>query len=398
MRILLVHNYYRQPGGEDTVFEADKSLLERFGHNVGTYVEHSGAIEASSVAQKASLSLQAVWSLKSYRRMIRAMERHRPEVVHFHNTFPLISPSAYYACRSRSIAVVQTIHNYRLLCTNGLLFRNGRVCVDCLGKWFTWRGIAHACYHDSRTESAVVTAMLGLHKLFRTWHTLVDRYIALTEFAKTKLIEGGLPALKIVVKPNFLEPPMIRQENSGNFALFAGRLSPEKGVSTMLRAWRRLLHVKLKIVGGGPLIEQVRSEAATHLGISAEVLGPLPHPEVLRLLAQARLLVFPSEGLETFGMILLESMAYGIPVVASRVAAIPELIKDGFSGLIFDPADERDLELKVRWAWEHPEAMAAMGRNALDEYERRYTPEPNHEMLMEIYKNAISHATRPPGA
>jgi glycosyltransferase involved in cell wall biosynthesis len=313
-------------------------------------------------------------------------------VAHFHNTFLRISPSAYYACRAAGVPVVQTLHNYRLLCPAATFYRAGGVCEACLGRLVPWPGVVHSCYRGSPAASGVVTAMLTTHNLLRTWTRLVDVYIALTEFARQKFIEGGLPAEKIIVNPNFVDPDPGLRESDGSYALFVGRISPEKGVRLLLRAWQGLKGKPLKIVGNGPLIDEVRAFVQQQRLECVEVLGPHPREEVLSLMKQARFLVFPSEWYECFPLTIAEAFACGVPVIASRLGAMAEIIEEGRSGLHFTPGDPEDLLAKVEWAYTHPPEMVQMGRRARQEFEAKYTAERNYERLRNVYGLAIAQA------
>ena len=232
MRVLAVHNEYQQAGGEDQSFEAETSLLEENGHRVRRYVVHNDRLAGMSQLESASV---AVWNRSSYRDLRSLIREEQPEVVHFHNTFPLISPAGYYAARAEEVPVVQSLHNYRLLCPNALFFRDGHACEDCQGKLVPWPGVLHACYRGSRPASGAVAAMLATHRLLRTWTKMVDLYIALTDFARMKFIEEYLPAEKVVVKPNFLHPDPGFGQVREDYVLFVGRLSVEKGVDTLIR-------------------------------------------------------------------------------------------------------------------------------------------------------------------
>jgi glycosyltransferase involved in cell wall biosynthesis len=388
MKILLIHNRYQQPGGEDTVFQAEKALLKRYDHEVVTYVEDNARLEGVNPLK---VAVNAIWSREAQRNIRKLIEQTRPDVVHFHNTFLRISPAAYYVVKDLGLPVVQTLHNYRLICPGALLMRDGKVCEDCLRKIVPWPGVVHGCWRNSRSGTTVVAAMLTFHNILRTWENQVDVYIALTEFARKKFVQGGLPAEKIVVKPNFVHPDPGDGEHKGNFALFVGRLSAEKGIRTMLSALRVLKSVPLKVVGDGPLMAEVKAQIERErLGI--EVLGRRPREEVFSLMRQASFLVFPSEWYEGFPMTIAEAFACGLPVLASRLGAMAELVEDGRTGLLFEPGNPDDLAEKVEWAWTHPEEMKRMGKEARKEFEEKYTDEKNYKMLMEIYQLAIERA------
>jgi len=385
MKVLLIHNLYTQPGGEDVVFEAERALLERYGHEVITFVEDNARL---NVINPLKAAVDTIWSKEAQRNIRKLIEQSRPDVVHFHNTFLRISPAAYYVVKEMGLPVVQTLHNYRLICPGALLMRDGHLCEDCLDKVIPWPGIVYSCWRNSRMGTAVVTAMLTVHRLLKTWIKQVDVYIALTEFARRKFIEGGLPAEKISVKPNFIYPDPGKGEHGGNFALFVGRLSAEKGVKTLFSAWRLLKGIPLKVVGDGPLMAEVR-ECVEREGLTVEVLGRRSREEVFALMRSASFLLFPSEWYEGFPMTIAEAFACGLPVVVSQLGAMDEIVEDGRTGLLFEPGNPEDLAEKVEWAWTHPKEVKRMGEEARREYEEKYTAERNYRMLMEIYQHAI---------
>ena len=388
MKILAVHNYYQNPGGEDYVFEAETRLLESRGHEVLRYVDDNERIGRWSTVPA---GVSAVWSRTAYRRIREIVRREKPEIVHFHNTLPLISPSALHAARSNGTAIVHTLHNYRLLCPMGRFFRNGAVCEDCLGKTPAWPGVLHACYRDSRVATGAVAAMLAVHRTMGTWNEKPHLYIALTEFARGKFIEGGLPAEKIVVKPNFVAPDPGAGTGDGDYALFVGRLSPEKGIDAMLAAWDRLEgRVPLVVVGDGPLAERVADAAAGSDRL--RWLGWRPREEVHALLRSARFLVFPSLWYETFGLGIVESFAAARPVLATALGAPAEIVAEGKTGWLVPPGDPAALAAGLERAWGDPAAASGMGRAARAENEARYTEERGYEDLMRIYRLAIERA------
>lgn len=386
MNILFIHNFYQQPGGEDKVFEEETSLLQNKKHQVIKFLENNAQIKKANFAK---IIINAIWSKEIQKRIWNLIINVKPDIIHFHNIFLCISPAAYYACKRAGVPVVQTLHNYRLICPGALLARNGKPCEDCISKFTPWPGVWYGCWRNSRGGTALVATMLMVHRLLKTWTENVDVYIALTEFARRKFIEGGLPAEKIVVKPNFVYPDPREGEHADRYFLFVGRLSSEKGVMTLLNTWKFLKDIPLKIVGDGPLKEKVQTLIEQKKLKHIEILGPQPREKVFELMKEAKALIFPSEWYEGFPMTLAEAFATGLPVIASRLGAMAELVDEGRAGLLFEPGNPEDLAAKVEWAWSHPEAMAEMGREARREYEAKYTAERNYEMLMEIYRKAI---------
>lgn len=385
MRILLVHNHYQVRGGEDESVAAEARLLQAAGHEVKIYSESNDQVAAMT---SLSLARRTVWSSEAYHLVRRRLQASRYDVVHVQNFFPLISPSVYYAARDENVPVVQTLRNYRLLCPNGLFFRHGQVCEDCLGKALPYPGVVHRCYRNSWSASSAVAAMLVIHRILRTWQTTVRLYVTLTNFARDKLIQGGLPEDKIVVKPNFVDPDPGPGTGGGDYALYVGRLSVEKGLDTLLAAWQRVGdRLPLKIVGDGPLVEHIAQVAAQSSYL--EWLGRQPIAEVYALMGDATVVIFPSTWYETFGRVAIEAFAKGTPVIATNIGAIAEIIESGRTGLHFRPGDADDLAAKVTWLLARPQELARMRREARAVFETHYTAHNNYEQLMALYSRAV---------
>jgi glycosyltransferase involved in cell wall biosynthesis len=392
MKILIIHNSYQQPGGEDVVAGQEAALLRQAGHDVVEYRRSNREIKALSLWDKLTLAKQVIWAGDSVQDLRGLIHREKPDLAHFQNTFLLISPAAYHVCQEMSIPVVQTLHNYRLLCPRADFFRNGSVCEECLGKTLPWPGIVYGCYRGSRAQTAVVATMLTVHRWLKTWDEQVDAYIALTEFARQKFIQGGLPPEKIMLKPNFVDPDPGMRDGMGEYALFVGRFSPEKKVLTLLKAWEKIEGIPLKLVGDGPQELQIRQFTRGFALEKVEFLGRRTRDQVFALMKKARLLIFPSEWYEAFPLVLAEAFACGVPVVATRIGVMAEIVEDGRTGLFFTPGDADDLSVKVQWAFAHPQEMAQMARRARQEFEARYTSERNREGLLNIYRLAIGRA------
>ncbi len=384
MRILVAHNYYQQPGGEDQVVAAEIQLLRSRGHDVQTYFLHNDVIHDMHPLTVAGKTL---WNRESAAQLGDVLEQHQPSIVHFHNTFPLISPAAYYAAKRVGAAVVQTLHNYRLLCPNGQFYRDGKICEDCHGKALPWPAVAHGCYRGSRAGSVAVAAMLAAHRVMGTWRRAVDIYIALTEFGRDKFIAGGLPADRVVIKPNFLPSPPRPGRGEGGYAIFIGRLSEEKGVDLLLCAWRESgAALSLKVVGDGPLAADVKTAVAENPRI--QWLGRRPFPEVCDLIGSAACVVTPSLCYEGLPRTIVEAFALGTPVIAPRLGGMAHLVEHERNGLHFEPGDSDDLAAQVRWLIDHEQQLPGMRKAARREFEAHYTADRNYEMLMEIYHRA----------
>ena len=384
MKVLLVHNRYACAGGEDTVFEYENCLLRGNGISTDRFEVSNTELKTSSLATRIGLGLNTVWSIRGNRRISDSIEHFRPDIAHFHNTFPQLSPSVYYACARAGVPVVQTLHNYRLLCAAGIFLRDGAVCTDCAGGAF-YHAVKHRCYRNSRAASAAVVAMQYVHHYMGTYRTKVDRYIALTEFARQRFIEAGLPAERIVVKPNFVTDPApggkgLDGERHG--ALYVGRLSQEKGIDCLLEAWREIDY-PLTIIGEGPMQEELpRLPQVRFLGWQ--------DPEtVAEWMRRSAFLTMPSVWYEGFPMVILEAYANGLPVLASRLGSLAEIVHDRQTGLHFNPGDARDLVRAVQEATGGGLDLAAAGRRARREYLDRYTPERNIEQLLQIYRGLV---------
>jgi glycosyltransferase involved in cell wall biosynthesis len=358
-------------------------LLRSAGHRVVPYIRDNSEIAGYGALRKASLMVSTTWSRNSYANLRALIQKERPDIAHCHNFLPLVSPAAYDACRSAGVPVVQSLHNYRLFCPAGTLFTANRRCEQCT------RSLAKAtyrrCYRNSRAETAVVSLMLGAHWLRGTWSRGVDAYIAPSVFCRDYFVAGGLPAKKVHLKPNFLAHDPGPRTERGDYALFLGRLCPEKGVLEMIEAWKQLPQVKLLVAGDGPLYDQAQ-HAASRTGGHVKLLGQLTAEQALARIKGACFLVFPSRWYEPFGMGLLEAAACGVPAIATRIGAIPELVHHGQTGLLFDPENFNELVERAGWAWAHPEEMEEMGTAARQMYLQRFTAEKNYEVLMDVYR------------
>ncbi|HZV62438.1 MAG TPA: glycosyltransferase [Methylophilaceae bacterium] len=380
MRVLLAHNRYQQAGGEDAVLAEEHQLLVRNGVEVELYEQDNKRIETMPAMQ---VAVDTIWSRRTVSEIGERIQRFQPDVIHVHNTFPLISPSLYFAAAKYGVPVVQTLHNFRLFCAQAMFMRNGAVCEDCIGK-LPWRGVTRRCYRESGPQSAVVVSMQGIHRWLGTYRNKVTRYIALNKFCRDKFIEAGLPADRIVIKPNFIDLPSPLSAQRGG-GLFVGRLSPEKGIATLAQAIRQYEAAQIDVIGHGPQDEELK-------GLSgARLMGFMKGEEIYGRMAHAAYLVMPSIWYENFPRTLVEAYACGLPVIASRLGAMAELVKDGETGLLFTPGNAAELAERLRWADSHPAEMRRMGEAARREYEANYTSEINFRQLMHIYDEACHY-------
>lgn len=394
MRILVVHNFYQEQGGEDRVFKNELALLRKYRHEAAVFSVSNNSIKGN--LGKIRAAWHTPYCKEARQKLYGKIGDFRPDVVHVHNFFPLLTPSVYDACRTAGIPVVQTLHNYRTICPGALLMREGKICEKCV-RGSAYKSVWHRCYRGSRLGTVAVARMVETHRKRHTWHQKVDRFIALTDFARNKFIEGGFPENKIVVKPNFCKKPEDKKtasEEKRNHqcesALFVGRLSHEKGLNALLNAWQKL-DIPLRIAGDGPLKNMIKDYCYRHISF----LGMLTPDRVSEEMDNASFLIMPSEGYEGFPMVLVEAFSHGLPVVASRLGSMAEIVEDGVTGLLFEAGNADDLAKKVRWMVAHPEKRKQIGKNARCIYEEKYSPEQNYKMLMTIYEDVIDeHRSR----
>jgi glycosyltransferase involved in cell wall biosynthesis len=399
LRVLLAHTYYRSsaPSGEDAVFDSERALLERSGVRVIPFIRRNDDINDDTSIARIQLALDTTWSRETYRSLRKLIELERPDVAHFHNTFPQISPSAYAACQSLGVPVVQTLHNYRLICAGALLQRDGRPCEECLGKspvLGLLPGLRHRCYRDSVAATGALTLMLAANRINGSYTRNVNRYVALTQFAASRLAAGGLPAERIVVKPNFLNEPPEAGSGRGGYAVYVGRLSHEKGVLTLIEAWREIQGLRLKIVGEGPLYSRLR-ETAESAGLNIDFLGQLSRGDVLNVVADAIVQIVPSEWYEGFPMVLLEAFACGTPVIAAKIGSLDEIVQEGITGTKFSPGNADDLAGAVRRLIANAEGLTRMREMSRETFQRLYTAEQNASQLLGIYRDILAEESSP---
>ena len=389
MKILMVHNTYREAGGEDVVFQSEKRLLKQNGHTVIAYERSNMELQDSNFFNRIAIATKMVWSWESRREFAALLDAERPDLVHVHNTFMAISPSIYSACSERNIPVVQTLHNFRLLCPAGNFFRDGIICNECLDSTLL-PSVRHCCYRNSRGATAGVALMLAIHRALDTWRSSVARFITLTEFAKSQFAAAGFPASRFVVKPNFMDFDPGERVRAGEYAAFIGRLMDNKGVGVLLDAWKKLPpKYPLHIVGDGPERAVLETEAReSHLdGIVFR--GRLQREEVIEAVKNARFIIVPSTLYEGFPMCIVEAFACGTPVLCSKLGGLAEIVEHRVTGLHFNPGDSRDLAATAEWAWNHPAELDQMGHAARARYESDYTAEKNYSLLIEIYRQAL---------
>lgn len=388
MKILLIHNYYQQRGGEDFVFEAETNLLQQNGQTIETLVFSNNSIKTD--LDKLKTGFLNIYNPFSIRQLRQKIEDFQPDLVHVHNFFPIASPAILKVAKSYGLPVVMTLHNFRLICPNALLYRDRKNCEACIAKLIPIDGILHGCYRGSRFQSASIATMNVIHNIVGTWRNSVDRYITLNPFSRERILSSalGLQPEQITVKPNFTFDPLILNQHINqnptreDYFIFIGRLSHEKGIDILLEAFRQTSH-QLKVVGTGPLEALVQAARSDRI----EVLGFQNHAEILKLLRKARALVLPSTCYENFPMTILEAFSSGTPVITSHIGGLPSIVENNFNGLLAEPGSASDLAKQI-------ERMARETRyevfcsNARETYLAKYTPEINYQLLMDIYTDA----------
>lgn len=357
------------------------------GHEVVAHERSSDEIHRLSRVDKALMPVRITWSRPERRRLSRMFEEVRPDVVHVHNTFPFLSPSVLAACRQHGIPVVMTLHNFRLACANGILLRDGGPCRQCVGS-MPVPAVRHGCYQSSAVRTIPVAAMIAVHRALGTWQRDVDRFVVPSEFSRDVLVASGLRPERMVVKPHFVDDPGMTRSGPGQDVLYVGRLSPEKGLSLLMDAWgRRTTPGRLMIVGDGPLRTQVQGWAQRTRSVT--YLGRQERRQTVELLSRIRCLVVPSAVEETFGLVVIEAFASGVPVIGCALGALPELIEDGRSGWLVASGDASALANRIDLLLADAELAELMGKHARHRYEERFSPETNLVLLERLYRAVV---------
>jgi glycosyltransferase involved in cell wall biosynthesis len=384
MKIIICHNYYRDRGGEDGVFEVEADLLASRGHVVRKFIRRN---DEFSGLETLAVAGGTIWNRSAAGQLADMVRDEGVDVVHFHNWLPQISQGAFHAARKAGAAIVQTLHNYRITCANGVLFRDGAVCEECVGKAIGWPAVVHGCYRNSRLATVPVVAALATHRVLNTNERAVDASIVLSEFARTKLIASGLPPQRVYLKPNFVAPDPGERSGSGGYLVYVGRLTQDKGIETLLDAWNLADDLpNLRIAGPGPLADVV--EAAARSNPRIEYLGLVPPSEIQGILGDATFSIIPSMNYEGFPKAIVESFAVGTPVIASKIGSLIELIEPARTGFLFEAGNPASLAQAVRDAASAPN-ITDMRQAARQEYLGCYGIDRNYELLMDIYTSAI---------
>jgi glycosyltransferase involved in cell wall biosynthesis len=394
MRVLLVHNRYRSgaPSGENRVVDQEGEALEALGHEVMRFGRSSDEIEQWPLAKKASLPARTIWSRETHHDLKAVLREHRPEVVHVHNTFPLLSAAVLYACRDARVPVVATIHNYKLACANGTFFRGGAVCHDC-ADGLPVRAVMHGCYRGSRAATAPVALAMIVHR--QAWRSLVSAYVFISA-SQRDLLRGFDPAPdRVFIRYNLIPHRGMPRTARTPTVVYAGRLDEPKGVRLLMAGWdcyrRRSGEpgLGLVIVGGGPLADEVAAWASARP--SVQMSGTVSSDRCAEIISHARAVLLPSVWEETFGLVAIEAMAAGVPPIAAGHGSFTELITPGVDGVLFSPGDPAALALAIADVESDPERYEAYGDQARKTYEQRFDPQRSIEELLEIYRFAIAH-------
>lgn len=390
MKIMICHNYYKNRGGEGQTVLNEKELLESKGHKVILFTRDNKEIDRYNFFQKLKLFFNSIFSFSVYRKIKKTVEQEKPDIAHIHNTVPLISPSIYYALKNMKAPIVQTVHNYRFLCPNGLFLTNeGKICEKC-GNGNFLNAVVRKCYRNSYLQTIVMAVTLYLHRQFKTFRKKIDIFISPSNFLKDKLIAGGIPEEKNIVEPHFVKCGEIRPSDIfKNYAIYLGRLSREKGLFALLKTWKGISGIALKVIGDGPIQNELRDFCIREKILNVDFLGFISGRERFEILRKAIFMVVPSECYETMSYAILESFACGVPVIASRIGALSEIIKDGKNGLLFDSSDPDDLAEKINYMCENPDKVIEMGKYARKCAEEKYSPQKHYKRLIEIYEKAI---------
>ncbi len=372
------------------MFTVEKALLQSRGHEVAEFTRNSDEIRSQGASGTIKGAAATPWNPWAAQAIRLAATRFRPDVVHAHNLFPLISPSIFHALAGTGAARVLTLHNYRLFCPAAIPMRAGKVCTDCLDQRSVLPAMQHGCYRNSRLATAPLALNVALHRALGTWRHEVDAFIALTEFQRNRMANAGLPASRVYVKPNFYpgNPTVVPWVQRKPYVIFAGRLTAEKGVATLLSAWRQWGSgaPELRVLGGGELRGELEDKAS---GLPVRFLGQLSAAAAQQQIAEASLLVLPSECFEGFPMVVREAFAFGTPVAVSNIGPLPSIVEEGISGVVFETGQPASLMSVVRATWEEPEMLEKLGRGARQAFEILYNEDANYLMLMQIYERAI---------
>ena len=383
MKVLLVHNEHGRPSGEEVIVQCIKNLIEENGHQVIYYIRSSAEISEMPFGNFNAF-ISGIYSRESRKILKNLLVKHQPDVVHVHNLFPFISPSILPICRKLRFPVVMTVHNYRLVCPNGLHMRSGEICMKCASGHEYWC-VLRNCERN---------LFKSIGYAFRNWFARKRRFfldnvtifVTLTQFQRQRLLAEGFPADRITVIPN-MASSKDKEQNAryGSFVGFIGRISPEKGIQTFMDAASKCADISFKVAGSYDRMPHLLASPSSNF----DFVGHLSHEKLDEFYKAVRMIVLPSICFEGFPMVLAEAMLYGKPVICSRIGGLPEIVEDGKTGLLFESADAEDLSVKIRYLWNRPDLCRKMGHEGRKKALREYSPKKYYKRLMEVYQKAI---------
>ena len=387
-RILIVHNRYQIPGGEDTVVENEMAMLKKYGHEVFYYERNNSELNQFTALQKMKLPFQTIYSLKTKNEIKHLIQTHQIDLVHVHNTLLLVSPSVYDAAKECNVPVIQTVHNFRFLCPNGLFFRDGKVCEECLKNGLSC-SVKHSCYRSSKAQTIIVAAAL---KRMRLAHVFDRIYcICLTEFNKQKLLSSGFfREDHLYLKPNFVSGTgsPLPYDRRNHQVVFAGRLEEIKGIRFLLEVWKhRKDDLKLIVCGDGPLREECRKFIEQNHLSNVVLRGQVPHEEVLDLIRESKAMVFASQVYEGFPMSIAESFSCGTPVLAPSFGNGGALVKEGINGFHYEPGS-------VNSCLNALDQLLNKEDYDLSAMTAQYSEETNYGLLKHIYDDVMTKESK----
>lgn len=382
--VLMAHNYYQVPGGEDTVFHNEVKMLEKNGHKVTKYTRHNDDIKGG-IFSKLKLSIETIFSLKTYKEVKKLIDENDIDIVHVHNTLPLISPSIYYAARVKKVPVVQTIHNFRLLCPGATFTRSGEICEDCVSKGLE-QSLKYKCYRNSLSQTFIMYTMLKLHRIIGTYNKI--NYITLTEFNKQKLSTLVKDESKIHVKPNFVEKREDIERTLEDYFVYIGRLDDIKGIKFLVEAWKNIdKDINLYIIGTGPEEEKLKHIISENRLNNVKLLGFIEREDAFKVIEKSRAIIVPSQWNEPFGMVIIEAFSKSVPVIASNIGSIPYIVTNNLDGILIKHNDNFELKKAVNTIFYNNELNEVLGNNAYKTYKDKYTDYENYNTLKKIYND-----------
>jgi glycosyltransferase involved in cell wall biosynthesis len=387
MRILLAHNKYQQPGGEDVVFDQEAKLLSESGHDINKFVVSNESIEG--LISKADAFLNILENRRIVEEFAERVSSFKPDIVHFHNFFPRLSPGAVSYVLERKIPTLQTLHNFRHVCANGMFLRHNSICQLCLNKPMRIPALIHRCYRHSSLATFAVT------RVGRRFRQLFDSHpdhltlVALTKFARKQMIDDGYSPDRILTKPNSVPDAGAGPHMRDRRVLFVGRLSVEKGADFLIHL-ANSIDATFEIIGDGPEAERLRTSAPSNVVFR----GRLDHHDVLERIKTAAVVAVPSRWFEGFPMIVAEAFSAGTPVIASRIGSLAEIVEDDISGITVEPDNHQSWKQAIERILNDPLLARSLGHGARLAFEGNYTSQHNLRCLVGIYSGAIERAAR----